>query len=82
MERFISLFHCRYPFSKMSAIEELHTFEKMMACCFPCGLVWMKEGTGSACCCNILLGAVFGICCVNICHACKYVDEPGGGIII
>jgi len=61
----------------MAASEDLDTWEKMMACCFPCGFVWMKEGTGSACCCNVVLGAILGVCCVNICHACKYVGEPG-----
>jgi len=59
----------------MSAAEDLDSWEKMMACCFPCGYVWLKEGTGGTCCCNILLGVFFGMCCANVCHACGYVGE-------
>ncbi|OXA56797.1 hypothetical protein Fcan01_06407 [Folsomia candida] len=61
----------------MSAHEDLEKWEKLMACCFPCGFVWMKEGTGSACCTNYLLGVFLGCCCVQVCHACKYVGKPG-----
>lgn len=62
---------------QMSAHEDLEKWEKLMACCFPCGFVWMKEGTGSACCTNYLLGVFLGCCCVQVCHACKYVGKPG-----
>lgn len=57
-------------------IEVLESWEKMMACCFPCGFVWFKKGCGSTCCMNVVLGMLLGVCCVNICHACSYVGEP------
>lgn len=59
------------------AFENLDTWEKMMACCFPCGYVWMKEGTGGACCLNCCLGMWLGMCFVNVCHACSFVGDQG-----
>lgn len=59
--------------ASMADRETLDSWEKMMACCFPCGFVWFKEGTGSSCCINVLLGCLLGACCVNVCHACSYV---------
>jgi len=50
-------------------------WEKMMACCFPWGFVWLKEGgPGKECFIACLLGMC---CCANVCYACKYVGKPG-----
>ncbi|CAL8104257.1 unnamed protein product [Orchesella dallaii] len=57
--------------------EAVQTWEEMMACCFPCGFVWFKDGIGSSCFLNMLLGCVFGPCCANICHACSRVGKTG-----
>lgn len=62
--------------ASMQEQEDLNSWEKMMACCFPCGFVWFKEGTGSSCCLNVVLGCLLGSCCVNVCHACSFVGEP------
>ncbi|ODM90537.1 Plasma membrane proteolipid 3 [Orchesella cincta] len=52
-------------------------WEAMMACCFPFGLLWFKEGAGSPpCILNMLLSCFFGPCCLHSCHACSYVGEP------
>ncbi|CAL8101763.1 unnamed protein product [Orchesella dallaii] len=57
--------------------ESVEGWEQMMACCFPCGFVWFKEGMGASCVGNIFLSCLFGECCVHVCHACTYVGEPG-----
>ncbi|ODN00536.1 hypothetical protein Ocin01_06153 [Orchesella cincta] len=62
--------------ASMEQRESVESWEKMMACCIPCGLVWFKEGTGSSCFVNLLLGCVFGSCCVHVCHACTFVGKP------
>jgi len=55
---------------------DLESWEKAMACCFPWGFVMFKEGCGSSCCVNVVLGAFLGCCCVHVCHACSYVGKP------
>jgi hypothetical protein len=55
--------------------EDVEKWEKMMACCFPWGFVWYKRGMKKDCGINFALGCFLGCCCVNVCHACKYVGE-------
>lgn len=86
-----SIFASRH-FDKVSGImsnqEDIEQWEKAAACCWPWGFVWYKKGCGSECGINCCLGIFLGACCVNICHACKYVgeapspDAPAAGNVV